>query len=81
MIVAFLPAALIGALLHGFIKSVLFNPVIVCCTLIAGGLILLVVALFAGKAVAENPSLAPMFTLTGTRLRTLPLRLSEGRAS
>ena len=43
VLVAFLPAALIGALLHGFIKSVLFNPVIVCCTLIAGGLILLVV--------------------------------------
>lgn len=43
VILAFLPAAIIGALLHGFIKGVLFNPFIVCCTLIAGGLILLVV--------------------------------------
>lgn len=43
VLVAFLPAALIGGLLGGFIKSVLFNPVLVCCALIAGGLVLLVV--------------------------------------
>lgn len=43
VLVAFLPAAIIGALLHGFIKGVLFNPLIVCCALIAGGLVLLVV--------------------------------------
>jgi undecaprenyl-diphosphatase len=43
VLLAFLPAAVIGALLHGFIKGVLFNPFLVCCTLIAGGLILLVV--------------------------------------
>lgn len=43
VLIAFLPAALIGALLHGFIKGVLFNPFLVCCALIAGGLVLLVV--------------------------------------
>jgi undecaprenyl-diphosphatase len=43
VLVAFLPAAIIGALAHGFIKEVLFNPFIVCITLIAGGLVLLVV--------------------------------------
>lgn len=43
VLVAFLPAALIGAMLHTFIKTVLFNPVLVCCALIAGGLVLLVV--------------------------------------
>lgn len=32
------------------------------------GLVLLVVALFAGKWVAENPALAPTFTLSGTQL-------------
>ena len=42
VLVAFLPAAAIGAVLHGFIKEVLFNPWIVCVTLIAGGLVLLV---------------------------------------
>jgi undecaprenyl-diphosphatase len=41
ILVAFLPAALIGALLHGFIKGVLFNPWIVCTTLILGGFVLL----------------------------------------
>lgn len=43
VLIAFLPAAAIGAVLHGFIKSVLFNPFLVCCALIAGGLVLLVV--------------------------------------
>lgn len=43
VLVAFLPAAIIGALAHSFIKGVLFNPMIVCTTLIAGGFILLAV--------------------------------------
>ena len=41
VLLAFLPAAVIGALAHGFIKGVLFNPWIICFTLIAGGAILL----------------------------------------
>lgn len=43
VLIAFLPAAVIGAALGGFIKGVLFNPFLVCCALIAGGLVLLVV--------------------------------------
>jgi len=43
VLVAFLPAAVIGAAAHGFIKDVLFNPWIVCFTLIAGGAVLLLV--------------------------------------
>jgi undecaprenyl-diphosphatase len=43
VLIAFLPAAAIGAVLHGFIKGVLFNPWIVCVTLILGGFLLLVV--------------------------------------
>lgn len=43
VLIAFLPAALIGALAHSFIKGVLFDPRIVCTTLIAGGLVLLAV--------------------------------------
>lgn len=43
VLIAFLPAAVIGAVLHGFIKTVLFNPFLVCCALIAGGLVLMVV--------------------------------------
>jgi undecaprenyl-diphosphatase len=41
VLIAFLPAALIGALAHDFILRVLFNPWIVCFTLIAGGAVLL----------------------------------------
>jgi undecaprenyl-diphosphatase len=43
VVIAFLPAAVLGVLLRGFIKQVLFNPFLVCCTLIAGGLVLLVI--------------------------------------
>ena len=41
MLIAFLPAAVVGALAHSFIKEVLFNLWIVCFTLIVGGAILL----------------------------------------
>jgi undecaprenyl-diphosphatase len=41
VLLAFLPAALIGAAAHGFIKGVLFNVWIVCIMLIIGGAILL----------------------------------------
>lgn len=43
VLVAFLPAAFIGALAHSFIKGVLFNPTIVCLSLIVGGFVLMVV--------------------------------------
>jgi undecaprenyl-diphosphatase len=41
VLIAFLPAAVVGALAHDFIKGVLFNVWIVCFTLIVGGAILL----------------------------------------
>lgn len=42
ILVAFLPAAVIGALAHDFIKSVLFEtPALMCITLILGGFVLL----------------------------------------
>ena len=41
VLIAFLPAAVVGALAHDFIKAVLFNVWIVCFTLIVGGAILL----------------------------------------
>jgi undecaprenyl-diphosphatase len=43
VLLAFLPAALIGAGLHKYIKGVLFeSPWLICTTLIAGGIVLLV---------------------------------------
>jgi undecaprenyl-diphosphatase len=41
VLIAFLPAVIIGAAAHGFIKDVLFNAWVVCFTLIVGGAILL----------------------------------------
>ena len=41
VLIAFLPAAVVGALAHDFIKGVLFNVWIVCFTLIVGGAVLL----------------------------------------
>jgi undecaprenyl-diphosphatase len=43
LLVAFAPAAVIGLVLHDFIKNVLFNPWVVCFSLIAGGAVLLYV--------------------------------------
>ncbi len=41
VLVAFLPAVVLGLLFGSFIKSVLFNPWVVCFSLIAGGAVLL----------------------------------------
>ncbi len=44
VLVAFLPAAVIGAVAHKFIKTVLFeSPLLICTTLIVGGIVLLAV--------------------------------------
>ena len=41
VLVAFLPAVVIGAFAHGFIKAVLFNPIIVCVAMVSGGFAIL----------------------------------------
>jgi undecaprenyl-diphosphatase len=41
ILIAFLPAMVLGALAYGFIKSVLFNVWIVCTMLLIGGFVLL----------------------------------------
>ena len=43
VLIAFLPAAIIGGIFSKMIKFYLFNPWIVCSSLIAGGLVLLVI--------------------------------------
>lgn len=44
ILLAFLPAAVIGVALHKFIKEVLFEtPLLICITLVLGGIVLLVV--------------------------------------
>jgi undecaprenyl-diphosphatase len=41
VLLAFIPSAIVGLLFHDFIKAVLFNPTIVCVTLILGGFALI----------------------------------------
>jgi undecaprenyl-diphosphatase len=43
VLLAFLPALVIGALLHGPITRLLFNPYVVCCALILGGVAIIVI--------------------------------------
>jgi undecaprenyl-diphosphatase len=43
VLIAFLPAAVVGALLHGFIKETLFDPRVVSVALVLGGIAILVV--------------------------------------
>lgn len=50
ILLAFLPAALVGVVAHDFIKTVLFeSPVLICIMLIAGGVILLLIDRMALK--------------------------------
>src|SRR5580765_4392279 len=62
LLVAFLPAAVIGALLHGFIKGVLFNVWIVCITLIVGGAVLIWVERLPLKARFHDATTFPLPT-------------------
>lgn len=43
VLLAFLPAMVIGAIAHDTIKAALFNPTVVACALIAGGIAILVI--------------------------------------
>jgi undecaprenyl-diphosphatase len=54
LIVAFLPAAVVGLLLHGVIKDYLFNPISVACALIVGGLLMLYIERVAPAAPRIN---------------------------
>ena len=60
VLIAFLPAAIIGAAAHGFIKGVLFNAWVVCFTLIVGGAILLWVDQLDLKPIEDDATRYPL---------------------
>ena len=62
VLLAFLPAAVIGAGAHSIIKGVLFNPLIVCTMLIAGGLVLLAVDDLAPQPTFDDAMDMPLKT-------------------
>jgi undecaprenyl-diphosphatase len=57
---AFLPAAVIGALAIGYIKAVLFQPAVVAATLVIGGLIILWVERQPTPHAVEGPQVERM---------------------
>lgn len=54
ILIAFLPAAVIGLALHKWIKAALFTPQVIATTLIAGGLIFLAVELLPRRRVTTT---------------------------
>src|ERR1700730_4921625 len=90
VLIAFLPAAVVGALAYKIIKEVLFNPWIVCFSLIAGGAVLLWVDRLNIPAevrdltlrirlfhIADDglPTIVHMVSISATMLRNLPTYL------
>lgn len=69
VIVAFIPAVVLGLLLHDFIKRVLFDsPMVQCISLILGGIILLFVDRLAPLARRNDPMKLPVLTALGIGL-------------
>jgi undecaprenyl-diphosphatase len=63
VIVAFLPAAVAGVLLHDFIKKVLFDsPTVQCVSLIVGGIVLLFIDRLAPHARRNDAMKIPLLT-------------------
>lgn len=54
LVVAFLPAAILGVLFHDFIKRYLFSPVVVAMALIAGGVVILVIEWWGHRVTTET---------------------------
>lgn len=72
ILIAFLPAAAIGALAHGFIKSVLFEtPMLICVMLIIGGIVLLWIDKAPPAALFRRDGL-PAVALPEDRPRSVP---------
>jgi undecaprenyl-diphosphatase len=68
VILAFLPAAVLGVLFHNFIKSVLFSPWVVVTTLVLGGIAILAIERLAPRPRHREIETMPMTTALGIGL-------------
>jgi undecaprenyl-diphosphatase len=69
VIVAFLPAMVIGALAEDFIKRVLFeSPKVICISLILGGIVLWILDVWRTKPRYDDAAKLPLFTSLGIGL-------------
>jgi len=59
VLLAFLPAVVIGLILHDFIKRVLFSPTVVGWAFIVGGIVILVVERFRPRATIASTEAMP----------------------
>ncbi len=69
IVLAFIPAAVAGVLLHGFIKTVLFeSPMVIAIALIVGGIVLIVVDKIAFNPKYQDAMALPPLTALGIGL-------------
>ena len=62
VVIAFIPAAIVGLVLHDFIKNVLFNsPVLICVVLIVGGIALAALDLYDVHPVNRDAMRFPLW--------------------
>jgi undecaprenyl-diphosphatase len=60
ILLAFLPAAIVGALAHSYIKSVLFSPWVVATSLIVGGIAILLIERARPVAIVHSVEALPL---------------------
>ncbi|MGQ3071359.1 MAG: undecaprenyl-diphosphate phosphatase, partial [Ferrovibrionaceae bacterium] len=54
VVLAFLPAAVLGVMFHKVIKSVLFNPLVVSISLVVGGVLILLIERMAARGTIRH---------------------------
>jgi undecaprenyl-diphosphatase len=65
VVLAFIPAAVLGAIFHDFIKSVLFSPWVVCVSLVVGGIAILLIERMSPRPRFRSIESIPMGTALG----------------
>ncbi|MBX3480757.1 MAG: undecaprenyl-diphosphate phosphatase [Caulobacter sp.] len=68
VLIAFLPAVVLGLAFHDFIKQVLFDPMIVCWSLVVGGVVLLVIDRWRPEPRFPDAMKTPLWTALGVGL-------------
>jgi undecaprenyl-diphosphatase len=68
LLIAFLPAAVVGFLTHGWIKARLFNPAVVAVTMVLGGIVILLIERWAPSSTIDDVSQVPPPTAFGIGL-------------
>jgi undecaprenyl-diphosphatase len=65
LFIAFLPAAIVGFLIHDWIKDALFNPVTVAWALLVGGIVILLIEWWNPPEAVEDVDRVPMSKALG----------------